>query len=560
MRQSSRNRRWQRTSFGVGLLLLAAAPIFAATVTVTSTADNGPGSLRTAIASAATGDTIDFSLAYPATITLSTPLTLNSSVTITGPGASNLSISAGFSVGVLVVQAETNVQISGVTITQGGSGLGGCIFNAGTLTLTNTTVTNCRNFAELGGAILNAGTGAILNLASSTVTGNFAGAECLQSSFGAGGGIFNYLGTVNLTNSTVSENLTFGGPGAGGNCFAGGQQQTGWGGGGGGILNFDGTLAVSTSTVVGNSSSFGGGILNISGATLTVVNSTIALNTAGAAGGGIDTSSDSTALISDSTIWNNGAGNASGLSIVALNLPTGGGGGGSCCIFLAISDSGGGGILYGGNALSVKNSILSANSTNCETPYGEPFNSLGFNISDDATCGGALIQTSDLNNTPAGLDPAGLRNNGGPTQTVALQATSPAVNAIPPSACTDASGTPVTTDQRGVPRPQGGGCDIGAFEYFHSLYQIPAVQTFGLIEAVKASTLPPAVTEVLTVPLQAAVNSLNRGNIPASVAQLEVFVILVDVAKLARELSQQQAAVWTTSAAAIIQSLRSGAP
>ncbi|MBV9768659.1 MAG: hypothetical protein JOZ32_03735 [Bryobacterales bacterium] len=74
----------------------------------------------------------------------------------------------------------------------------------------------------------------------------------------------------------------------------------------------------------------------------------------------------------------------------------------------------------------------------------------------------------DLNSTPAGLDPAGLQNNGGPTQTIALLPTSPAVNAMPLSPinyCTALDGvTPVATDQRGVPRPQGPACDMGAFE------------------------------------------------------------------------------------------------
>jgi len=55
---------------------------------------------------------------------LSTSLTLGQTVTITGPGASNLFISGGFSVGVFVVQAETTVQISGVTITAGRNGAG----------------------------------------------------------------------------------------------------------------------------------------------------------------------------------------------------------------------------------------------------------------------------------------------------------------------------------------------------------------------------------------------------------------------------------------------------
>ncbi len=52
-----------------------------------------------------------------------------------------------------------------------------------------------------------------------------------------------------------------------------------------------------------------------------------------------------------------------------------------------------------------------------------------------------------------------LRNNGGSTPTIALQANSPAINAIPATSCD------VTTDQRGAKRPQHSACDIGAYEY-----------------------------------------------------------------------------------------------
>src|SRR5437879_12009494 len=77
----------------VCLVVLASSPVFAASVTVTNTNDNGAGSLRDAITNATPGDTINFNLSYPATITLSSPLTIGTTVTISGPGASNLAIS-----------------------------------------------------------------------------------------------------------------------------------------------------------------------------------------------------------------------------------------------------------------------------------------------------------------------------------------------------------------------------------------------------------------------------------------------------------------------------------
>jgi hypothetical protein len=88
--------------------------------------------------------------------------------------------------------------------------------------------------------------------------------------------------------------------------------------------------------------------------------------------------------------------------------------------------------------------------------------SLDHNLSDDASC--SLGGAHDLDNTAAGLDPAGLASNGGTTQTIALQPGSAAMNAVPIVDCTDAHGNPVATDQRGSPRPVGSGCEIGAWE------------------------------------------------------------------------------------------------
>jgi len=93
----------------------------------------------------------------------------------------------------------------------------------------------------------------------------------------------------------------------------------------------------------------------------------------------------------------------------------------------------------------------------------------GYNIDDgiddgiySGTCG--FTEDEEHNSLP-GRDPLlakKLANNGGPTKTIALLKDSPAINAIPKgeSGCA----TEITSDQRGVSRPQGSGCEIGAYE------------------------------------------------------------------------------------------------
>jgi CSLREA domain-containing protein len=88
--------------------------------------------------------------------------------------------------------------------------------------------------------------------------------------------------------------------------------------------------------------------------------------------------------------------------------------------------------------------------------------SLGYNISDDGTCG--LTATGDLENADALL--GSLQMNGGPTPTRLPQSGSPAVNLVPPGSCLDEDGSSLDHDQRGLPRPAPGttNCDAGAVE------------------------------------------------------------------------------------------------
>ena len=163
-----------------GLVILAvfvALPVFANTITVTNTLDSGPGSLRDAIATAAPGDTINFSVTGTITLT-SGELLINQNLTITGPGASGLAISGNFLSRVFDIGSGT-VAVSGLTIQNGSTSAdpGGGIYNHGTLTLSNNTLSN--NSAAIGGGIYNNGT---LTVTNSTLSGNVSS---------DGGGIYN---------------------------------------------------------------------------------------------------------------------------------------------------------------------------------------------------------------------------------------------------------------------------------------------------------------------------------------------------------------------------------
>jgi hypothetical protein len=110
--------------------------------------------------------------------------------------------------------------------------------------------------------------------------------------------------------------------------------------------------------------------------------------------------------------------------------------------------------------ITLKNTVIAGHAAgNCDV--NAQVSSLGHNLSDDASCS---LGKDDFVDTPAGLDPAGLADHGGATQTIALLPDSPAMDAVPLADCTDAASDPVVTDQRGSARPVGSGCEIGAWE------------------------------------------------------------------------------------------------
>jgi hypothetical protein len=275
----------------VSALCLAPLSIPATTITVTNTNDSGAGSLRQALADANDGDTINFAVTGTIGLT-SAELSVDKNITISGPGADSLAVNANYHRRVFNIRPGANVTISRLTMTGGdirvslgngggilndhgtleltncavegnAAGYGGGIYNDGrkgsvTLTLLNSTVTDNIatdvTWAYGGGIYNNAQDGsAVLTIISSTISSNSAiGADIMPGALGFAGGIYNYGGTLMITNSTISGNHAGGG-------F---QAITGLGGG---IYN-DGTVAITNSTVSHNTAAgndgVGGGISN----------------------------------------------------------------------------------------------------------------------------------------------------------------------------------------------------------------------------------------------------------------------------------------------------------
>ncbi|MHB8625625.1 MAG: choice-of-anchor Q domain-containing protein [Aggregatilineales bacterium] len=381
----------------------------AATLTVNSTADSGGScpsancTLRAALAVAVSGDTIDFSLTYPTTITLtSAALTIATAVTITGPGASNLTISGNNALQVFIVNNGVTATISGLTIANGkiSGNVGGGIYNSGTLTVSNSLV--------------------------SSNTGD------------QGGGIYNHVGTLTVNNSTISGNTA----------------PTG--GGGGGIYN-SGTLTVDNSTFSGNTASGGGGGIFDSG-TLTVNNSTFSGNTAVDGAGIVDYGSS--AVISNSTFSSNIGYNGGGFLANTTGATTIGN---STLANNSATGSADGGVgNYGTGPVDLLSTIVS-NNTGSAGPgdTAGTLTTLGHNL---VQTPGTVIFNGTGDQT--GVDPllGPLANNGGPTQTLSIPVNSPAYQHGDCSGNTTVTpnAPAVTTDQRGQGRK--GTCDVGAFE------------------------------------------------------------------------------------------------
>jgi len=434
-RDLSALRGWGVRTLGlvIGVALMAFAPSASAAPFTVNTIGDAPDAapngacltaggvctLRAAMDEAgalAGADTITFSLPDPSTITLATALPdIAGDLAINGPGPQSLTVERGESGAFRVFTVQSGtVAISGMTITRG--------FATGA--------------TAMGGGILNGG-----DLTVDEVELFLNQAEANGGSVLALGGAIANSGTLHVSRSTLFRNT------------AGSQGSTLSEAQGGGIANLpggelhvvdsliEGNFAQAASAVGAPANAKGAGMFLDSGdaflTNVTITENVAVAHTAGASdgrGGGL-AEDDGGVRLTASTLTGNTA--ATGAN------------------------------LAGSEAFRLRNTILAHPILGANCAESDQTSS-GFNLASDASCG--LTGTGDQESVNPLLED--LADNGGPTWTHALPPNSPAVDQGSSAAVGDHPA--LTTDQRGEPRPAdlpgvtnaagGDGSDIGAFE------------------------------------------------------------------------------------------------
>jgi hypothetical protein len=462
------NRPRVATGFAAALLCALATAVSAsaatAAITVSNTNDSGTGSLRQAIADAAPAE----SIVVPAGIyTLTTgELQIAHSLTITGSGAAITIIDAGHQSRVFDTSgAGSDITIAGVTISDGetqpapGKGLaegGGVLNQDATLTLADDVIKD--NIADAdgagpagaggsadGGGVYSATFGT-LHLLDTKIVSNSAsavGSLAHRGGIAAGGGA-KISGAFTITGTTFEDNRADA-RGGQGPSNTGQSAGVSFGGGldaeppGAGSQLSSSTLDANVADAsagpggLGDSAVGGGAYLASDNGPLPATDVTITGNVTRALGGTAEGGGIYFAGSGQLTLTN---------STLSANSTTG-----------AVFNQGGN-VYQDDGTIAMQNTIVSAGvadpgSENCAASAI----SRGNNLDSHDQCG--FHGTGDLIDKDPVLGP--LQNNGGPVQTMALQPGSPAIDSGGAGPCP-------ATDARGVLRPAGGACDIGAFE------------------------------------------------------------------------------------------------
>ena len=386
-------------------------------VPVVNTNDDGAGSLRQAILSAAAGDVIDMT-AVTGTINLTGgQITINKTLTLRGSGETSLTVSGNNAHHIFVVNPGATLTADEFTMANGSTDTsGGAILNRGNIDLQNVTIKDNKAFLFGGGIYSING---LVNLTNTTIWGNTV-QGALEAS---GGGLYMEGGTLTVSNSTFSQNQTIGQSTATIGLSAGPAN-------GGAIYLHNTAASTITNSTIGDNSAQGG-----SGALLS--------NAGGAYGGAIYTNTSNTTLLNHVTIANNDA--------------TGGGLLGN--LNLHAMSTGGGVYSVGTGAVSLLNSLVAQNSaTNSPDLLNTLVSNLGDNLigiySGNVFLNGVLGNLLGTTLAPLAPGLTSLADNGGDTMTYGLSLNSPAIN--------KAAVDDTTVDQRGLFRRNLP--DIGAFE------------------------------------------------------------------------------------------------
>lgn len=513
---------------GLTLVLASLEPAFAAGIVGTGSAGScTEAALNTALSGG--GNVYFNCGASPVTIPISSEKVITANTILDGANSAGgaITISGGNSKRIFSVPGNAQFTVKNLTLANGfTTDQGAAINNAigGTLTVINTKFNNniSQKPGEFGGGAIFSGPMGTVSISKSSFTGNkgsiggairilnsnltvttstFTSNSAVDTTLGNGGAIYidganGDNGKINITASTFTSNSATAYGGAffnniynnnqtvvdkstfTGNTVGGGSNGQGaaiWSTGdpapSGGIWTTgvnNTTLTVKDTTINGNTATKqGGGIWIARHPTgITITNTTFSGNTANESNGGgiVLDGLNSKLTITNSTISGNQANGANGgismgAGIAVIN-------GQATIINSTIANNTaqwqGGGIL-GGTLLTLKNTIVANNVAknggnnwnikhNCADPVTNGGNNLQFTSLSASSneCGGAIPMTNP------NLGP--LASNGGLTQTMALLAGSAAINAGTNAGCP-------ATDQRGIARPQGGTCDIGAFEF-----------------------------------------------------------------------------------------------
>lgn len=451
------NKRWM---YLIGVFVLGGLLLFLLLANIGTTLAGSPytvcssgcdfTSVQAAIDAASSGDTILLGDEI-----FTEMITIPKSLTLQGAGVYSTVLQAASAPGsapyrVVSIPGGLQVTMTNMTIRHGmmSNGQGGGIYSKSSLRLNNVNIAS--NQAKFSGGVgvdfcyTKAFSFHDVSFIDNRATDGDGGGIAIQRCNGeienayfydnvaddSGGAIFNYAGNIVISNTVVYSNKAVNFNGAGFFNFYTNTVQifnsafysnTALNNSGGGIFNyFYAVLEIDNTAIYSNVAYDAGGIGIVGDAVLTLTNSTVSGNRAQYEGGGIRNSG--MLVMQHVTVVNNDA----------------------------VS---GGGIHTTFNGKTDAFAVIATDNTLVDCDGSSYFVDLGYNIMN--TPNGCLTQPTSVQADPK-VGP--LKDNGGDTWTHALLTGSPAIDLIPENACQE------FTDQRGIIRPYGSGCDSGAYE------------------------------------------------------------------------------------------------